>query len=406
LKNNPVLSYLKFKGAIAQVGKDATPYSIYPALQASEYYGGGYRYGWTGPNSALKPEIQTQYEVGFEARLWGTRVNTDFTFYKTRCDDQIVNGFRASYATGFVLNNRNMGRFDNWGWEAHIDADVLKNKNFTWNIGVNASRSYSKVVSLPDGITEYYDAYTWVVDGIRNGIAPGNSITTLTVIPKKRNKDGKLIISRTTGLPISEAADVWKVYCDREPKLRFGISTMLRYKQFQLSALFDGRLGATVINGTGRWMWQRGMSESSVAWREGGSIIFDGILDDEFVDTDNPTKNTIIVPLRLGGTDGTVIYPGMAEDWIERNVHYVRLQELRFTYKVHRQWLQKVTKGTLTDASIFVAGNDLVVFTNYTGLDVVGNSNSAALGGTGGFGIDNFSIPSPRGITFGLTLTF
>jgi TonB-linked SusC/RagA family outer membrane protein len=402
LKDNPVLSYLKFKGAIAQVGKDASPYSVYPQLQASEFYGGGYRYGWTGPNLGLKPEIQTQYEIGFETRLWKDRVNADFTFYKTRCDDQIVNGFRLSYATGYVLNNRNMGRFDNWGWEGHIDAYIIKNKNIQWNVGFNASRAFSKVVALPDGLTEYYDSSTWVVGSSRNGIIVGMPITTLTVVPKKRNKDGKLIISRTTGHPYSNDG-VWEALCDREPKLRFGISTLFKYKQFQLSALLDGRLGATLINGTGKWMWEHGMSEGSVKWREKGSVIFDGVLDDEFVDTDNPTPNNIVVPLGVGSS---TIYSGLIEDWIERNVHYVRIQEVRLSYRVPRQWLQKVTKSTLTEATVFVAGNDLIVFTNYTGLDVVGNANSAALGGTGGFGIDNFSIPSPRGITFGISLTF
>ncbi|MDR2126014.1 MAG: SusC/RagA family TonB-linked outer membrane protein [Prevotellaceae bacterium] len=402
LKDNPVLSYLKIKGAIAQVGKDASPYSVYPALLASEYYGGGYRYDWTGPNLTLRPEIQTQYEIGFETRLWKDRINADFTYYKTRCDDQIVNDFRLSYATGYVLHDRNMGTFDNWGWEAHIDADVLRNKDLRWNVSLNVSRAFSKVVALPEGLTEYYDPYTWVVGGARNGVIVGMPLTTLTVIPKKRNKDGKLIISRTTGHPYSNEG-VWQVLCDREPKLRFGISTLIKYKQFQLSALLDGRLGATVINGTGRWMWEHGMSEGSVKWREKGSIIFDGVLDDEFVDTDNPTPNNIVVPLGLGSS---TMYSGLIEDWIERDVYYLRLQEVRFSYKVPRQWLQKTTKGVLNEATVFVAGNDVVVFTNYTGLDVVGNANSAALGGTGGFGIDNFSIPSPRGITFGLTLTF
>ncbi|MPN42354.1 hypothetical protein SDC9_189911 [bioreactor metagenome] len=60
----------------------------------------------------------------------------------------------------------------------------------------------------------------------------------------------------------------------------------------------------------------------------------------------------------------------------------------------------------VTAASVFAAGTDLFVLTNYSGIDVVGNSNSASLGGTGGVGFDMMSIAAPRGISFGVNLTF
>lgn len=402
LKNHPVLSYLKIRGAVSQVGKDAPVLSINPALEQTGQWGGSYRFGYTGPNPHLQPEMQTTYEGGFEARLWGNRINADFTYYTTRCADQIVTGFRLSFATGYVLHNRNMGTFDAWGWEAHVDADILKNKDFTWNVGINASKGKTKVVYLPQNVSEYYEAYTWVVGDIRNGTSVGNPITTISCLAKRRTDDGKLILSASTGLPVVET-DNWSVIGDREPKIKFGITTRIQYKSFQLSALFDGRIGATIVNGTKWLMWQYGLSEESVKYRESGSIYFNGVLQDGFEYTDTPTKNTIVFPI---GVAGDVIYSGTNEDWIEKNVNYVRLQEVRFTYKVPRKWLQKVTKGTMTDASVFVAGNDLLTITNYSGFDVVGNSNSAALGGTGGVGFDVYSMPSPRTITFGLTLTF
>ncbi|MDR2651478.1 MAG: SusC/RagA family TonB-linked outer membrane protein, partial [Prevotellaceae bacterium] len=126
LKDNPVVNYLKLRAAVAQVGKDPDPLAIYPALQAttiadvsSGSYGGGYRYGYTGPNTALKPEMTTEYEAGFEARLLNNRLNLDFSAYTRTCENQYVKGFRLSYATGFVLNNMNVGTFDTWGWDFH-----------------------------------------------------------------------------------------------------------------------------------------------------------------------------------------------------------------------------------------------------------------------------------------------
>jgi hypothetical protein len=140
-----------------------------------------------------------------------------------------------------------------------------------------------------------------------------------------------------------------------------------------------------------------------VKFRESGTIYFEGVINDGFEYTDTPTKNTIAFPIGIGSES---IYNGSSEDWIEKNVNYLRMQELRLTYKVPRKWLQKISKNTMSDASVFIAGNDLFVLTNYSGFDVVGNSNSAALGGTGGVGFDVYSMPNPRGITFGISLTF
>jgi hypothetical protein len=44
--------------------------------------------------------------------------------------------------------------------------------------------------------------------------------------------------------------------------------------------------------------------------------------------------------------------------------------------------------------------------TNYTGLDPIINGNSAAVGGSGGVGIDYGNFPIPRGLNFGLKVGF
>ena len=84
-------------------------------------------------------------------------------------------------------------------------------------------------------------------------------------------------------------------------------------------------------------------------------------------------------------------------------MHYLRLYELRLNYNLPGKWL---TRTPLATASVFVLGNDLAVWTNYSGIDAVGNTVSAALGGTGGEGMDIWSLPSPRGYSVGISVTF
>ena len=402
MKNQDAVSYLKLRGAIAQVGKDADPLSINPALEATEDWGGGFRYGYTGPNPELKPEMTTSYEIGFEGRFLNDRINTDFTYFWTKCENQYVKGFRLSYATGYVLNNMNVGTFTTNGFEFHIDGDILRTlSGFRWNLGLNLSHSTSKVTYLPPAISEYYDAYTWLSGNLRNGISLGNPITTMTGHDYQRNDKGQILISPSTGLPL--VSDQWTIMGDRQPKLEFGITTAVSYKNFRLSALVNGRLGATVVNATKRDMLSTGSSWESVALRESGSVVLDGVLKDGLENTDNPTPNNIAIDMAAYGTS---VYTGTDINWLEKNVNYLRLSELRLSYTVPQNWLRKVTNNFVNSASVYVKGNDLVTLTNYSGIDPVGNANSASMGGVGGVGIDFWGLPSPRGFGFGINLTF
>ena len=398
--HSETFSYIKLRASVTQVGKDAPPLSIYPALEAAATSYGGYRYGYTGPNPNLRPEMNTAWEAGIEARLLDNRINIDMSYYNTYSKDQIITGFRMSYATGFVLNNMNVGSFKTSGVELRIDGDVLRNRNWTVNAGLNLSKNWSNVISLPKNVTEYYNAYTWVTGNIRNGITVGSPITALTGLDYQKNKNGQVLIDPSSGLPL--ASGTWSYLGDREPKLLFGFNATVRYKNISMSALLDGRIGATVVNGTKRYMQNYGYSQESVDQREAGPVVFDGVLKDTYQDTDNPTPNTIGV--KLG--DLQYGYAGQDPDWIEKDINYLKLAELRFSYAVNSEWLAKISNKTISAVSIFTSGSDLFVLTNYSGIDVVGNSNSAALGGTGGAGFDMMSIAAPRRISFGMSVTF
>ncbi len=395
IRSIEALSFFKLRASWAQVGKDAGPLEIDPQLGPTSATGGGFRYGFTGPNPNLRPEMTTAREIGFDARFLNNRVNTMFSYYKTQHTDQIVKNFRLSYATGFVLNTLNVGSFETSGWEALVDVDVVRSRTgLTWNVGVNGSQAKSMVDYLPENVTEYYDPYTWNSGNIRTGIMVGNPITTLTGLAYLRNEAGDVLISPTTGLPIVDSR--WSVLGDREPKLRFGITSALTYKGIRLSALFSGRYKATVVNGTKRLMLSQGTSWESVTMRESEPVVFKGVLRDGNENSKTPTVNSIAVNYRTG------VYGGGDEDWIETGVNYLRLQELRLSYNIPTKTLERT--GIFSGINVYVIGNDLFTWTNYSGIDAVGNTVSAAAGGIGGEGYDVWSLPNPRGITVGISL--
>jgi len=229
----------------------------------------------------------------------------------------------------------------------------------------------------------------------------GHPVTTLTGQAYERNERGDVLISPSTGIPVT--ATVWSILGDRQPKLEFGINSNLSYKGFRLTAMATGRMGATVVNATKREMMGSGSSVESVALRESAPVVFKGVLKNGSENSSNPTVNNIAVTYANYG--GTSIFTGGDEEWIEKDVNYLRLAELRLSYTVPRQWLSNTFGKAISAASIWVSGTDLIVLTNYSGIDAVGNSNSASLGGVGGVGFDNWGVPYPRGLSFGISLT-
>ena len=78
----------------------------------------------------------------------------------------------------------------------------------------------------------------------------------------------------------------------------------------------------------------------------------------------------------------------------------MRLKDVRLRYALPGRFLNA------RDASISITGTDLLLFTNYTGLDPIVNGNTAAVGGSGAAGIDYGNFPVPRGVSFALKIGF
>ena len=90
----------------------------------------------------------------------------------------------------------------------------------------------------------------------------------------------------------------------------------------------------------------------------------------------------------------------MSEElFIEKNINWLRLRDVTLSYAPAAERFAR-------NASVFVTGTDLFLWTNYTGLDPIANGNDAAVGGSGGVGIDYGNFPIPRGFNFGFRLGF
>ncbi len=386
-----VFSSGKLRAAYAQVGKDASPYAYRPFLVYKTTSYGGYGYDFWGPNNNLRPEFANSYEFGTELGVLEDRVTLDATVYRKQTEDQIVNNIRGSYATGFILFNLNGASTRSTGLEMMLTAAPVRRQSFNWTVNLNFDRSRSKVISLPYELPESYNSDTWLYGNVRNGTAAGLSTRSLTGWFYMRNKDGELLINPTSGLPERYTTFVDAGY-DRQPDWTLGINNALTFGKARLSMLWDVRRGGDILNATEHYLTVRGLSTRTLD-RETPRVI-KGVLRDGLENTAHPTKNTIVVvPASSPG-----YYSGISEElFIEKDINWLRLRDVTFEYSLPKRFGR---------TSVFLTGTDLLLFTNYSGLDPVVNGNTAAVGGSGAVGVDFGNFPMPRGLNVGLKTSF
>jgi TonB-linked SusC/RagA family outer membrane protein len=398
LKGN-ILSYLKIRTSLAQTARLNDPYSTQSVFvnNFASPFGTAFSYGFFNNNPDLEPEKQSTYEVGTEIKLFKNRLGIDATYYNTLNKDQIVQNFRLSYATGFVLNTQNAGSTRNQGVEISLDGTVINTRKFNWNSRINFNHMWNKVVELPANVSEYYNSDTWAYLNARNGIKLGGSTTTITANTYARNNSGQILINPANGFPV--ASGIFDVVADRNPDFTMGFLNNFRYGNWRMSMLWDFKKGGDIYNGTEQYLTRIGKSVNTADRFQ--PRIIQGVLRDGKENTANPTPNNIVV---IPAYNDAYYINLPDEEFIEKDVNWARLRDVTISYTFPSAKIRSV-KG-LKSLGFFVTGNDLILITNYTGMDPAVNMNTSATRGVGAFGFDYGTLPTPVSVNFGVRAGF
>ncbi len=395
-----VLTFGKLRASYAQTAKDIQPYgsqSWYTNApgQATGY---GWLYDFYNNNPLIKPEKQKTFEVGTELKFFNNRLGIDASYYDTRNIGQIVRLVRLSYGTGYVLNTNNIADTKNTGYEMSLTGQPIKTKGLTWNTTINFTKTTNKVTYLPNNIPEFYNSDTWL-GNFRAGLTRDGTITQLTGQGYLKNNQGQYIINPANGLPVADGN--YQKIGDRNPDFTVGFVNNIRIKdRLNISFLIDIRKGGDILNANELWMTQQGLSRRTLD-REVSRII-PGVLNDGMQNTATPTVNTIpITPMWNSAYYQSTSY---AVDFVEHDVNWARLRDVTVRYMFGQNLLRRMKIFSYAD--VFVTGTDLFIVTNYGGVDPTAGGNSAATSGGGSFGIDYGSLPTPRGINFGIKVQF
>jgi TonB-linked SusC/RagA family outer membrane protein len=402
LKKGNILTYAKLRGSLANTARLNDPYtnqSNFGNNFSSTVLPVTYTYAYTNANPELKPEKQKTYDIGTELRFLKDKLSLEVDYYNTLCTDQIAQGFRASYATGFILNTQNAASLRNQGIEATLIYSPIVKKDFNWTINFNFSHMWSKVLSLPasiDVLKDFYNSDTYISNA-RAGLIRGNSTGTITGSTYQRNTNGDILINPSTGYPLIQTGN--SLIADRTPDFTLGTLNSFRYKNWTLSFLWDLKVGGDIYNGTDQLLTKLGKSGRTTD--RATPITIKGVLADGNQNSANPTPNKLaIVPQYL-----SFYYSQLPdEEFIQKNVNWFRLRDLTLSYTFTQRTMQHIK--AIKSLSAFVTGSDLILITNYYGADPAVNANNPGTGGVGGYGLDLGNAPTPLGISFGLRASF
>ncbi len=408
LKSFKDLSMLKLRASIGQTGNQEISNYAYTSLNS---FVGFYPFGGTPVignsltsrgNSNITWETSTQTNFGLDIGFFDNKIqlNADY-FIRDNADILFANPLPPS-AGGGGSPYVNAGKVRNQGIELQVSYRDKISDDWSFDVSGNLATLKNKVISLAGSPivggridNEYYATLTTVGQPIgafyllpKEGVFQNNldifthayqgaGIQPGDVKYKDSNGDGLIDENdrQFAGSPI--------------PKLTYGFTGNLKFKQFDLSVFFQGAYGnklynqvATDIEGfyrafniteriaTGSWTGEGTTNEfPRLTWSSASS-------------TNNKRPSTRFLE------DGS----------------YLRLKNLQVGYTLSPKVLSALKIASMR---IYASGQNLLTFTKYTGLDPEIYTSSNGQGdGVRAVGIDWGTYPSARIYTLGLNLNF
>jgi TonB-linked SusC/RagA family outer membrane protein len=373
------LSELKIRASYGLTGNDDIPQFLYAALYGITAYGGQPGvYPSNIPNPDLKWESTAQFNLGLDLGFFENRLSLTLDLYNKQTKDLLLSRPLPT-SSGFSVVTQNVGEVENKGIELSLSSDNLSGRSLSWNTRFNLSANRNKVLKLynKQPIDDLGRGSNRIEEGEPIGIfysyeSLGVDPSTGDVVYADKNFDGEI----TT-------ADRTKVG-NPHPKFIGGITNTLAYKGFDLSIFFQGSYGNDMFNGSRLFLesLQGGDNQLKVVnnrWQKPGDIT---AIPDATNDPVRAASNKRVSSRFI--EDGS----------------YLRLKNLTLGYAFNKQLL---AKKKISGLRLYFSGQNLLTFTNYSGLDpevnYLGNENAI-------IGTDFFTYPQARAYTFGINLSF
>lgn len=362
-------------------------------------------------NKQLRPELQTEQEVGIDM-IMNDRHSLQLVYAKSKVQDQLLSvPLPAVY--GYSSQWQNAGTIESSTYEATLETTLLERPNLRWSMTVVADRTRSQITEFDRGC--YTSSSIYYCAGFHIGEIRGyQNVTSISDLPGRYagyegefqvNDDGLIVpvgagnsykdgISKGlwgTSVDVGGASLPWGIPIFQEdengivtnavtigntnPDMHVGVTHNIQWKGFNFYGLVDAKIGGDIYNETKAW-----------AYRDALHIDYDQSSKPE--ELRKPTTYY----QKLYNTNST-------SSWFVEDGTYVKLRDLSVTYAFNRDQLQRLFGGLgMERLTIGLIGRNLYTWTDFTGFDPeVGGIRSAQ---------DNFGYPNFRTFTARVDVQF
>lgn len=334
------------------------------------YLGQAGIYPMQSGNSTLGWEQTWTNNVGLRLSFINS-IGLDVDFYHKKTTNILMLVPQSYALTGEKNRWENIGAMVNRGVEISANADIIRTKDFTWNVSANVSYNKNKLVELYNGVTEYVQSTTGLKFVVGHpvhefflnryaGVNPANGDALWYT------KDGEL----TTEFREEDKVMTGKTF---DSPWAGGFGTSLAWKGLSLSAQFSWMANRWVMNNDRFFEESNGLYSS---YNQSKRLLYDRWKKPGDV-TDIPRYGVV----------------AQLDDRFLENASFLRLKNLTLAYVLPQAWLKK--SNFFSSARVYLQGQNLLTFTGFQGLDPEVASN-----------IYRAQYPASRQFTLGVEVSF
>ncbi len=406
------ISALKFRASWGSLGNQEIgnyPYSSLVQTGQKPYSFGGQIVSGAqlveGGNENVRWETTTQTNLGLDMSFWGDRLTLVADVYDKKSRDCLVRvpvpQSGGAQHPPFV----NAAKIQNRGIELFL---IFKNKsqNFNYSLSGNISALKNEVLSIADG--EPILGGFGLSDGALTKTEPGQPVGSFFlyemagIFQDQTEIDGHAFQTKDTRPGDVKFADLNgdNLIDDKDrkhigspfPDYGFGLSGLLAWKNFDLSALVQGVQGNDIYFLYGNFAYEtqsRGFNSY-----------------EEILNRWTPTNPSTTIPkVSLDDRNGN---RRPSTRWLHDG-SYVRLRNVTLGYDFKPTMLKRAE--TISGLRAYLTVQNALTFTKYPGLDPEIQANTNDTRGSGissdlAVGIDWGTVPAARTIIFGVQLGF
>lgn len=388
LKKATWIDDLRLKASYGEVGNDnilSDGNSQYYLYQA--FYDLGFNNGAEPGillSSAATPDLKWEtiktLNVGVAFSLFKSRITGEFEVFN-RATTDLLFSVPQPLSNPVTTLRQNVGAMSNKGIELSLGGDVIRKKDFSWNLLTNSSIVKNEITKLPPGqpnITsgtkryevggDIYQFYLRQYAGVDPSDGSALFIPTQTATTNLRTIDGNVY---TTNFNNAEFAYMGSAI----PDLFGAFTNTFNYKNLSLSVLVNYQIGGKFYDG-------------EYASLMGTTANYGRALHKDALNAWTETNTSSPIP-RLDITSST-FFTAQSSRWLV-DASYMAISNINLAYRIPKKF---VSKFDLSNVRVFASGENLALFTHRKGM----NPTEAFTG------VNSTTFTPARSIVFGLSV--